>query len=87
MYYANEVNFQLADRIIDQIISKIELLSTIPETGRVRKDIAQDVRSFPIDQFNLYYKIIKKDLIQISRIIHASRDQKKAYEKKVKGRG
>ena len=55
------------------------MLAGMPDTGRVRQDVAHGVRSFPIGSYIIYYRRAPRGKIQILRVIHGRRDQRKAW--------
>jgi len=50
------------------------LLAAHPSAGRLRDDIASDVRSFPVKTYIIYYRT-SEDGILVSRVLHGKRDQ------------
>jgi toxin ParE1/3/4 len=50
-----------------------------PRAGRLRPDIAPNIRSLAVQKFVIDYRI-EDDAIVIVRILHGSRDQAAAFE-------
>jgi toxin ParE1/3/4 len=62
-----------ASRLIDALEKRCRELAESPLMGRVRPELAPNVRSFFVDPFILFYQIVSGD-IEILRIYHMSRD-------------
>ena len=61
-----------ADTYIAKIRDLCELIASQPEMGVVRNDVAIDVRSFPVDNYVLYYEVDSS--LRILRVWHSSQD-------------
>ena len=68
-----EDNISAASRFIDKIEEKCRLLASNPELGRARPELLCSLRSFPVGNYNIFYRI-KKDTIEIIRVLNAARD-------------
>ena len=79
LYIASRGSVGGASRVIHRITEVFPVLARMPRTGRSRDDIAPDVSSFPVDHYLIYYRTNSEGGIQISRIIHRLRDQRKAW--------
>ena len=64
-----------ADAYIEQIHETCELIAENPRIGVERPDLDEDVRSFPVDRYVIFYEIIP-DGIVILRVWHTARDPK-----------
>jgi toxin ParE1/3/4 len=62
-----------ADAFIDQIDRKLVLLAENPTIGRMRDELAENMRSFPFGRYVIFY-IATSDGIQIVRVLHGARD-------------
>lgn len=68
-----------ADRVVDEITRRFRLFQQSPHAGRLRPDIGASIRSLPVGNYSIYYKITE-DFIVILRIIHAARDQSSIFD-------
>jgi toxin ParE1/3/4 len=62
-----------ADAFIDQIDRKLVLLAENPTIGRMRDELAENMRSFPFGRYVIFY-ITTSNGIQIVRVLHGARD-------------
>src|SRR6266851_1504535 len=67
-----------ADRLIDQIGQKCDLLATFPEMGRRRDDIAPNLRSIPVGNYVVFYRAAPNG-IEVIRVLHGARDLPSAF--------
>ena len=61
-----------ADRLLDEIEQKLEMLSASPRLGPARPDIAEGVRLFPVRRYVILYREVP-DGIEVVRIVHGMR--------------
>jgi len=66
-----------ADRLIDAIIERFELLAEHPRIGRLRPEFGVGVRSFTVENYVIYYRHDRDVLI--ARVLHGRRDQAAAW--------
>src|SRR5882672_5960504 len=66
-----------ADRIIDAIIDRFELLAEQPRMGRLRPEFGAGVRSFAVENHVIYYR--HDEDVLIARVLHGRRDQASAW--------
>jgi toxin ParE1/3/4 len=76
-YVAEDASLETADRLIDAIIERFELLSEQPRMGRLRPEFGSGVRSFTVKNHVIYYR--HDGEILIARILHGRRDQAAAW--------
>lgn len=62
-----------ADRYLDKLQEKAQKLAEFPELGRDRPELAEGLKSFPIDRYNLYYTVTESKLILV-RVLPGDRD-------------
>jgi toxin ParE1/3/4 len=63
----------IADRLIDSITERFFLLSSHPYLGRVRDDLRPGLRSFPVGNYLIIYRIDAQDVL-ILHVAHGRRD-------------
>ncbi|MCL1490107.1 MAG: type II toxin-antitoxin system RelE/ParE family toxin [Pseudanabaena sp. Salubria-1] len=62
-----------ADLFLAKVLDKFPMLAQFPEMGRSRKELAEELRSFPVKPYIIFYKRIET-YIEIVLILHQSRD-------------
>ena len=68
-----------ADRWLDLIDKKCQLLARMPELGRKRPDLARELRSLPVGNYVIFYRPMD-DGIQVIRVLHGVRDLPPLFE-------
>jgi toxin ParE1/3/4 len=76
-YVAEDASPATADRLIDAIIDRFELLAEQPRMGRLRPEFGSGVRSFAVENHVIYYRYDEDVLI--ARVLHGRRDQVAAW--------
>jgi len=76
-YVAEDASPASADRLIDAILDRVELLAEQPRMGRLRPEFGAGVRSFTVENHVIYYRH-DEDVI-IARVLHGRRDQADAW--------
>ena len=76
-YVADNASPATADRLIDAIIDRFELLAEQPGMGRLRPEFGSSVRSFAVENHVIYYRHDADVLI--ARVLHGRRDQVAAW--------
>ncbi|YAF99522.1 MAG: type II toxin-antitoxin system RelE/ParE family toxin (plasmid) [Nodularia sp. CChRGM 3473] len=71
MYIAVE-NPEAADRLLDQIESKCQMLASKLGLGQARPDIAPELRYFPAGRYLILYRELT-DGVEIVRVVHGAR--------------
>jgi toxin ParE1/3/4 len=61
------------DKFLDEIEAKFHLLAKSPEIGTSRPDLMENLRSFPIKKYVIFYRPIKNG-VEIVRVLHGGRD-------------
>ena len=77
-YVAEDGSPATADRLIDAIIDRFELLAEQPRMGRLRPEFGEGVRSFTVENHVIYYR--HDGDVLIARVLHGRRDQAAAWE-------
>jgi toxin ParE1/3/4 len=64
-----------AGKFIDLIESKCKALAQRPFMGRLRIELRDDVRSFPLERYLIFYRVLDEDgVVEIVHIYHGARD-------------
>jgi toxin ParE1/3/4 len=71
MYVATD-NPEAADKLIERIDTKCQMLADNPAMGQVRPDIASGLRYFPTGQYLILYREISGG-VEIVRVVHGAR--------------
>lgn len=71
--YVAEDNPNAADRLLDVIGKKCDLLGENPKLGQARPDIAPKMRYFPVKNYVILYQE-QPSGVEIVRVLHGSRD-------------
>ena len=77
-YIAEDSEAQ-ADLFIDTLDRKLQLLAEQPNLGRSRGELAENMRSFPIGRYVIFY-IVMPSCIQVVRVLHGARDLASLFE-------
>jgi toxin ParE1/3/4 len=77
--YISQNNEDAADALIDKITGKFDELLANPKMGRERIDIVPLVRSFPVSNYLIFYRLIEEG-IEIVRVIHGARNIPNLFE-------
>ena len=73
-YIASESgSVEVADLFIDSITSRFLLLADHPYVGRLRDDLRPGLRSFPLGQYVIIYRIDGADVL-VLHVLHSRRD-------------
>lgn len=71
-YIADDSEAQ-ADAFIDTVDVKLQMLAGNPNIGRLRSELTENMRSFPIGRYIIFYVVIP-DGIKVVRVLHGGRD-------------
>ena len=71
--YIAEDNTKAADALYNKIQEKFHKLAEAPQIGRNRPEIGEGIRSFPIGNYVVFYRIVSEG-VYISRVLHGKRD-------------
>lgn len=71
-------DFEAADKVVRKIEEKCLLLSTSPAVGKKRDELAKNLRSFPVGNYIVFYRVIT-DGIQVVRVLHSAQDITKLF--------
>ena len=71
--YVAQESVAAASRLIDTIVEACDRLASQPEMGRLRPELAPNLRSFPVGSYVIFYRPTL-DGIEVARVLHGARD-------------
>ena len=71
--YIAEDNPDAADKVLDDIDATCQTLAKNPASGRAREELAPQLRSFPVENYLVFYRPTG-DAIVVIRVLHGARD-------------
>src|SRR4051794_20961095 len=77
-YIAEQSNPYRADRFLDKVHQKLELLAAQPGTGRSRDELRVGLRSAPVSPYVVFYNAIEEG-IEVVRVLHGRQDIDAAF--------
>ncbi len=80
LYWAERVNLEIADRVVDSITDRFWLLGQHPDAGKAAGTIAAGVKCFPAGKYLIYYHKSRHGT-DILHIFHGAQDQKRSFRK------
>lgn len=72
-FIAGNSSFGAAERFLDKINQKCRNLANFPNLGRRRDELAPTLRSFPIDDYLIFYRSVEGG-IEVVRVVSGYRD-------------
>jgi toxin ParE1/3/4 len=63
----------IADRLLDEVYDRFELLSMAPLMGKERPELAKNVRSMVVEPFVIFYRPLERG-VAIARVLRAEQD-------------
>ena len=71
-------NIDAADNLLIRIKKMCSLLSENPEIGKLQKNLSSSLRSFPHENYLVFYRI--NDVgIEVVRVLHSAREIKRLF--------
>ena len=71
--YIAETSPQRASKFVRRIKEKLALLAENPMMGRARPELADDLRSFRVEKYIIFYRPVAEGIIVV-RIVHSRQD-------------
>ena len=71
--YIADDNETAADRFIDLLVQRFQLLGKNPYARRSRDELRSGYRSFPVGQYVVFYRVAEPG-VQIMHVLHGKRD-------------
>jgi toxin ParE1/3/4 len=72
-------NPQAGLRFLDVLEGKFQLLAESPGIGRLRPELAPELRAFPVEAYLVFYRQAPSG-IEIVRVLHGARDIEAVFE-------
>jgi toxin ParE1/3/4 len=72
-YLAEKVGFEMAERFLEKINAKFELLAKFPQIGRRRDELYPGLRSVPLEDYLIFYCLVPEG-IEVIRVVGGYRD-------------
>ena len=82
--YIARFNSNAARRLINRIKQQCKLLADFPEMGQKCDELEPDLRSFPVENYIIFYRLID-DGVQIVRVISGYRDLEVIFSQDIDG--
>ncbi len=79
LLFIAEDNPDAALALNGRLTELFEMLTDFPKSGRERKELRRDARSFPEASYSIIYRIISPDQIEILRVLHSARDLEEIF--------
>lgn len=77
LYIARD-NPRAADRLLDEIERKCNMLARQPLIGEIRDDLQPDLRSFSVGNYVIFYRPMT-DGMELIRVLHGARDMDRLF--------
>ena len=72
-YYVAQDNEEAAQRLIGKILRACDRIGVSPKAGRLRAELAPNLRSFPVEKYLVFYRLVPGG-IEVLRVLHGARD-------------
>jgi toxin ParE1/3/4 len=79
-YYVTEASAEIADKIVQQIVTAARRLTGLPLSGRPRDDLKPGLRAVLAHPYAIFYRLKNGD-VEIVRVLHERRNLPKALAK------
>jgi toxin ParE1/3/4 len=77
--YVAEDNVVAADRLVDALFARFTMLAGQKEMGRLRKELATNLRSHAVGNYVIFYRFANGG-IEIVRVLHGARNLPPLFE-------
>jgi len=77
--FISQDDLEAADRFLNALIAKFDLLARNPKMGRARPELGRSLRSFVERRYVIFYRPVS-DGIEIVRVLHGARDIRSIFE-------
>ena len=76
--HISEGSVSAADRFLELIRTKCEMLAQHPLAGEARPELGANLRAFPVGNYIIFYRP-DSDGIEVVRVLHGARDIPKQF--------
>jgi toxin ParE1/3/4 len=76
---ARKAGADTAERLVDTITGTFPLLAAFPEMGRQRPNLGEGMRSFPVQNYRIYYRKDTRGRVRILHVRHSARDEHRLF--------
>ena len=80
LYIAQKASIEIAGRFVDSITGTFPVIAANPGMGRLRPNLGEAVRSFPIRNYRVYYRQDSRGVVRILHVKHSARDEIKLFQ-------
>ena len=77
--YVAEGSPEAADRLIDRIRGRCDVLARTPQMGRLRPELAEGIRSFPVGRYLILYRQSRGG-IEVARVRGGEMDLSRLFQ-------
>lgn len=77
--YVAEGSPEAADRLIDRIRRRCDVLARMPQMGRLRPELAEGIRSFPVGRYLILYRQSRGG-IEVARVRGGEMDLSRFFQ-------
>jgi toxin ParE1/3/4 len=70
-YIATHASIEAAERVVNLLVRRFAILARNPRIGRARPDIRQNLRSFAVGSYRIYYRHERNRFVHILYVRHA----------------
>lgn len=78
-FFIAQDNLAAADKFVNSLTDSFQPLTSFPRLGRNREDLGPDLRSFPVKNCLVVYRL-HKGSIEIVRVLQGGRDVKALFK-------
>lgn len=82
-YWLDRVSIETANRLLDNIGDRLSLLARHPRAGRSCAGYGSETRCIAAGKYLIYYRITQPH-VEVIRVLHGARDQRRALGTKKK---
>ena len=77
--YIAQDNIDAARRVHSRFRAAFRTIAHSPLIGRVRSELAEGIRSLPVENYVIYYRAVAST-VRILRVLHGARDTRQLFE-------